>query len=310
MVAYDTPVPRSALLAAALPSPAWSDAYAVESGLGWPDDPQAWLDAIMRHPPWWVVPVVGLRQGLALACGIRPAYRPRGSADHELVIPVDTGAFDCWVSLLCADGRVVVSTVGTPQDARGRLFLAVAGRAHPYVVRAALTKAAAVLGRARPCPVPSTALLTDALPRTDLVDAQAVPAGAGLPDDPMSWADAVFGDPPYWVAALLRLRESLVGLVGIERRRPGALDPVAVDDHEVVLGSDARHLDVRASVLRDPDRVVVTTVVQVHSVRGRLYLGVVRLVHPMIVRALLGRAAASLARSVVGDAQGISEEPA
>ena len=200
------------------------------------------------------------------------------------------------MSLLREDGRFVLSTVGTPRDARGRLFLAVAGRAHPFVVRAALTRAAAVLGRARPCEVAYTGSLADALPRVDFADAHAVPVGAGMPDDPLTWAKAVFHDPPFWVAALLGLREKLVGLVGIERGWSGDFDPVGVNDHEVQLGSDAGHLDFRASVRRDPDQVVVTTLVQIHDLRGRLYFAVVRLVHPVIVRAMLTRAATSLSR--------------
>ncbi|MCD2187160.1 hypothetical protein [Actinomycetospora soli] len=82
----------------------------------------------------------------ALLCGIRPARGPRRTAPDELARAVDTGAFDCAVSLRCERDRVVVTTVGTPHDLRGRFFLATAGRVHPYVVRAVLDRAAAVLG--------------------------------------------------------------------------------------------------------------------------------------------------------------------
>ena len=115
---------------------------------------------------------------------------------------------------------------------------------------------------------------------------------------PVAWADAVFHDAPSWVSALLGLREALVGLVGIERGGRAAFDVVAVDDHEVLLGSDAGHLDFRASVRREPDRVVVSTVVQIHDLRGRLYFAAVQVVHPAVVRAMLTRAAATLAAPV------------
>ena len=113
----------------------------------------------------------------------------------------------------------------------------------------------------------------------------------------MTWARAVFHNPPNWVAALLGLREALVALVGIERGGHEAFSPVAVDEHEVLLGSDAGHLDFRASVRREPDRTVVTTIVQIHNLRGRLYFALVRPVHPLIVRAMLTRAATSLSRT-------------
>jgi hypothetical protein len=148
--------------------------------------------------------------------------------------------------------------------------------------------------RARPVEPPRTPLLTGALPRVDWSDAYAVTALPGTPLDPQTWADAVFRDPPRWVAAALGLREALVGLVGIERGGRAAFDTVARTDDEVLLGSDANHLDFRASVRREPDRVVLTTVVQLHNGRGRAYSALVRAVHPKIVRAMLTRAARTL----------------
>jgi hypothetical protein len=172
------------------------------------------------------------------------------------------------------------------------------------------------LGTPRPRAVepPRTALLASALPRVAWSDAYAVPASPGTPDDPQTWADAVFRDPPRWVGAALVLRELLVGLVGIDRAGRSAFDTVARTDDEVLLGSDANHLDFRASVRREPDRVVLTTVVQLHNARGRAYSALVRLVHPTIVRAMLRRAARRLSRSSatrpVAPAAGRDEQPA
>lgn len=140
-------------------------------------------------------------------------------------------------------------------------------------------------------PVPPTALLADALPHVDWSDAYAVPRPAGSSRDPQVWADAVFRRPPPWVGALLLVRESLVRMVGIDRAGPGAFDPVARADDEVLLGIDQSHLAFRASVLCESERVVVSTVVNVHNRRGRLYCLIVRLVHPAVVRAMLRRAA-------------------
>jgi hypothetical protein len=137
-------------------------------------------------------------------------------------------------------------------------------------------------------------LLAGALPRVDWTDAQAVAVLPGMPLDPQAWADALFRDPPRWVAAALGLRELLVGLVGIERGGPGAFDTLARTEDEVLLGADSNHLDFRASVLREPDRVVLTTVVRLHNRRGRVYSALVRPVHPVIVRAMLNRAARRL----------------
>jgi hypothetical protein len=148
--------------------------------------------------------------------------------------------------------------------------------------------------RAVPTAVPESPLIAAALPRVDWADAYAVTARPGTPTDPQVWADAVFRDPPRWVLALLGLREVLVGLVGIERAGARAFDRVARSGDEVLLGTDAGHLDFRAAVRREPARVVLTTVVQVHNARGRAYDALVRRVHPVVVRAMLTAAARRL----------------
>ncbi len=150
--------------------------------------------------------------------------------------------------------------------------------------------------RARPAAVPSGGLLAGALARVDFADAHAVPVRPGMPADPQVWADAIFRDPPGWVAGLMGLRQALVGLVGIARGDDSSFATLRRVDDEVLLGTDERHLDFRASVRREPDRVVLTTVVTLHNARGRGYFALVRPVHPMIVRAMLTRAARRLAR--------------
>lgn len=150
--------------------------------------------------------------------------------------------------------------------------------------------------RAQEVPVPATPLLAEALERVDWSDAYAVPCDPGMPTDPQVWADAVFRDPPGWVLALLRLRESLVGLVGIERADAAAFDTRSRRDDEVLLGTDAGHLDFRVSIRCASDAVTLTTVVQCHNRRGRLYSVLVRRVHPAVVRAMLSRAARTVAK--------------
>lgn len=143
-------------------------------------------------------------------------------------------------------------------------------------------------------PVPDSPLIAWALPRVDWSDAFAVPCDARAPADPQVWADAVFDSPPRWVAALLGLREALVGLAGIERagRSPFATRDRTAD--EVLVGIDQSHLDFRAVVRCEPRRVVLVTVVRVHNRRGRLYSALVRRVHPAVIRSMLARAARRL----------------
>jgi hypothetical protein len=144
---------------------------------------------------------------------------------------------------------------------------------------------------------PRTPLIAGALPHVDWTDAYAVHTLPGMPADPQVWADAVFRDPPRWVLAALRLRELLVGLVGIDRSGAGAFDTLAGTEDEVLLGADSNHLDFRASVRCEQHRIVLTTVVQLHNRRGRAYSALVRPVHPIVVRAMLNRAARRLSGS-------------
>jgi len=248
--------------------------------------------------------VTGYRPGRCAEFTFDPGVGLRGT--HRLEV-VPNGPESCTLRHV-VDGR----TTG-----RMRLIWPLAMRwLHDAVVEDLLDRAEAAVGsrparpaewspwvrrirglrrpRAGSVAVPHTPLLAGALQRVDWSDAYAVRCSASAPSDPQAWADAVFRSPPPWVCALLLAREWLVGLVGIQRAGRAAFDTVRRSDDEVLLGIDQPHLGFRASVLREPERVVLTTVVQLHNRRGRVYFGLVRRVHPAVVRAGLTRAARRL----------------
>jgi hypothetical protein len=145
---------------------------------------------------------------------------------------------------------------------------------------------------------PRTALLAHALPFVDWSDAFAVAIPAGARSDPQEWADAVFRAPPSLVVRVLfGVRELVVRCVGIERGGRHVFDTIRRTRHEVLLGADQDHLGFRASVLVEPDRVVVTTLVELRNRRGLAYFRLVSLVHPLIVRRSLARAARAMEAS-------------
>jgi hypothetical protein len=139
--------------------------------------------------------------------------------------------------------------------------------------------------------LPDSGLLAGALGRVDWSDAYAVPVPDAGARDPQQWADAVFRAPPRWARVLFGIREALVPLVGIERGGGHVFDTLASNEEEVLLGTDQGHLSFRASVLLEPDRVILSTVVEVHNRRGRAYSALIRRVHPVVVRSGLARAA-------------------
>ena len=77
--------------------------------------------------------------------------------------------------------------------------------------------------------------------------------------------------------------------------RLGIFNIYETTDRELVLGIDDRHLDVRVSVLTVPSErarsYVVSTVVHIHNRLGRLYMAPVGRIHPLVVRAMMARAA-------------------
>ena len=143
---------------------------------------------------------------------------------------------------------------------------------------------------------PASPLMAHPMRCVDWSDAYAVglPAGARR-RDPQEWADAVFRAPPMWVRVLFGVRELLVRGMGIERAGSNVFTTVSRTDHEVLLGVDQHHLGFRASVLVEPDRVVLSTVVELHNRRGRAYFALVRRLHPLVVRRMLARAAKQIA---------------
>jgi|tagenome__1003787_1003787.scaffolds.fasta_scaffold20173613_1 hypothetical protein len=144
--------------------------------------------------------------------------------------------------------------------------------------------------------LPLGSLVADAFPRQDFADAYEMTLPAGADDDPMRWAQSMFAAPPRWISAAMRLRNALVARFGLQRPpRPATGFPLlASTDREVLLGLDDAHLDFRASILTRQRNgrpvVTVSTVVRLHNRLGRAYFGIVRPVHPLIVRAIMRRA--------------------
>jgi len=282
--------------------------------LGQPDDP--------LYPPSW--PPMRYADGIVVGArgthGIVSAYEPGRLL--ELSFPPGmgiTGVHTFTVTPL-GDGRSRVRHA-VDADATPVMWLAwkvAIEPAHDAVLEELLDRLAAATGtppvrtaapsqyarllrwigrpQARATDVRLDGLAAGALPRIDYSDAFAVERRRETPAEPQAWADAIFHSPPAWVAALMGLREALVGLVGIERGGPEAFAVLARDGDEVLLGSDAGHLDFRAVVRTEPEQVVLTTVVQLNNLRGHAYFGLVRLAHPLVVRSMLRRAALRMAR--------------
>lgn len=162
-------------------------------------------------------------------------------------------------------------------------------------------------------PVPEGGLTASAFQHVDYADAYAVVLPASV--SARTFADAVFGSSPRWVARLMALRNAIVRPLGLIATRSAlaharavangtgermGIFPVLADaPDEVLLGLDDRHLDFRISVrVLDDGRErfgVVTTLVRFHGVLGRAYFVPVRPAHRLIVPTMLRNGARRLA---------------
>lgn len=204
---------------------------------------------------------------------VRFGFTPPDDGFHEITVePLDGGR--------CRLRHVLESRMG-PAD---RLMWALAIRwVHDTVVEEVFDNAELVATGAVARPVRRSPLVR-LLQRADAEKATAaeLPVNAGLargaferPDFADSWQIALRPGMPRDVAAWRAVLPFPV---------------VAREGAELLLGRDAGHLDFRASVLVEDERVTLSTVVRIHNLRGRLYFAVVRRFHPRVVRRMLRRA--------------------
>nr|WP_240948923.1 DUF2867 domain-containing protein [Microbacterium sp. CFH 90308] len=148
--------------------------------------------------------------------------------------------------------------------------------------------------RAYSAPAWRTALLRASAIRGDWTSRQRQPVTAHASTDPAVWTTVLFHEPSATMTAVLAVRDRLVALVGLRPSSRDSFRVLARTGDEVLVGSDDRHLDFRASVRRTRHTVDVVTYVEVHNLLGRLYLVPVRMAHAAIVRGMLRRAAKRL----------------
>ncbi len=130
------------------------------------------------------------------------------------------------------------------------------------------------------------------LDRVDWAATTTVPMRSVAEHDPTLWARRVFsvGAAPAWVKALLRLRQALVGLIGIRRADADTVFTVGrVVDGEAVIDTDEAHLHFAAGVRPELEAGLlhVVTAVEFHGLRGRLYFIPVRFLHDQVLRSMM-----------------------
>ncbi len=143
-------LPRSPLLAHALPQTDWSDAYAVQVPRDAPRrNPQEWADAIFHAPPLWIKVLFGVRELLVRAVGIEQggehAFDTVSRTADEVLLGVDQRHLSFRASVLIERDRVVLTTLVQLRNRRGAAYFALVRRVHPIIVRSVLARAGRVM---------------------------------------------------------------------------------------------------------------------------------------------------------------------
>jgi len=129
------------------------------------------------------------------------------------------------------------------------------------------------------------------IPAPDYADMMVGVLPPGAPEDPRVWAEEIFSlaSMPRWIVAAMGVRQALVPLFGIARSPRDTFRVSRVEGEEALIVRDERHLDFRCGVAVDAAArlVRITTTVRLRNGRGRLYFWPVRLVHPIVVHAML-----------------------
>lgn len=123
---------------------------------------------------------------------------------------------------------------------------------------------------------------------------------------------AAFGKPgPKWFDGLFTLRNKIVSVFGLKTpstaekspdsennlepgTQAGIFKVFALSDHEIILGEDDKHLDVRVSLFLEQNgdrgkKITVTTVVKLHNRLGKTYFFFIKPFHCTVVPAIMKR---------------------
>lgn len=116
----------------------------------------------------------------------------------------------------------------------------------------------------------------------------------------------VFNTSPRWINSLFVLRNKIAGLFGIKTEIPDDFNEkfkiggyvkffkiFSISDDEVILGADDSHLNFRALVKNDKsdsNNIKVITLVEYNNLKGKIYMGIIKPFHRLIVKRMVKNA--------------------
>jgi hypothetical protein len=132
-------------------------------------------------------------------------------------------------------------------------------------------------------------LLTKHVPAYDYIETWALTMTPGDTTDFVEWAHAVFCDMPVLMRALFKLRHILVRPFGLKTKVPGqpytGFPLLDENDGGIILWFEDKHLTLWVTIgMEAGERILLSTAVKMHNNFGRIYLAMIRLLHPLLIR--------------------------
>ncbi|REL33723.1 DUF2867 domain-containing protein [Rhodohalobacter sp. SW132] len=156
--------------------------------------------------------------------------------------------------------------------------------------------------------VPETNGIKKALPQIDFKDTFAV---TNHTDTLEQAAKLVFSSIPPKIKPLFSIRNFLVKFAGLKTTVPddfnthfkvggyiGFLKIHSIEENEIILGGDDKHLNFRVSVFNSGEEeynIKVTTLVQYQNRMGRIYMFMIKPFHKLVLRVMVKNAHGGIA---------------
>ncbi|HFA49759.1 MAG TPA: DUF2867 domain-containing protein [Bacteroidetes bacterium] len=158
-------------------------------------------------------------------------------------------------------------------------------------------------------PLPQNSIIEKALPRIDYFDVYAMETGRPVPVEQLP--KLFFESFPTWFMALMGLRETVAGWIGLKTAKGMDLrsqfknfkgevgDSIAIfnvmgrSEQEIMTGENDKHLDFRLSYFSRPKgtktEILMATTVQFNNWLGRAYFFPVKPIHRLVMPIILRR---------------------
>ncbi|MFS4483417.1 DUF2867 domain-containing protein [Hyunsoonleella sp. 2307UL5-6] len=150
---------------------------------------------------------------------------------------------------------------------------------------------------------PDTFGIKQALSKIDFTDTFST---TNHKDSLVTIAHLIFGTMPKRVMFLMRLRNALVKVFGLKTDMDksfksdfrsggniGFIKVFSVEDNEVLIGADDKHLNFRVSVFNSKEsqyNIKVTTLVEYKNTFGKIYMALIKPFHILIVKYMVKQA--------------------